>query len=190
MRCIDDTALRAALDPVPDGWELRSGLRPAAVLAPIWRQDGADTLLLTKRPARLRTHSGQVAFPGGKRDGAESPVACALREAREEVGLDADGVELVGSLPPRVSNAGFFVHVVVGRIDPDYVPIPDPREVEAVLSPRFDELADAERWDWRRVPGVARLLPHFELEHGVLWGLTGRLTFDLLERLGVTLRSP
>ncbi|MCA8942709.1 MAG: CoA pyrophosphatase [Planctomycetes bacterium] len=177
-----DEILRRALDPVPEIWTPKPGFRQAAVLVPIQRRDAADTILLIRRTDSMPSHAGQIAFPGGSREGDESPLECALRESHEELGLDPADVVVLGGLPSRVSNAGFHVHVIVGRIGTDFVPIPDTREVASIAHPEIEHLADRARWDWRDVPRVSRPMPHYELETGTLWGLTARFVFDLLER--------
>ena len=91
--------------------------RPAAVLVPlVWRPDGPG-VLLTRRTEGLRHHAGQISFPGGKREpGDVDAVACALREAQEEIALAPHLVRLVGELPPYVTITGFSVTPVVGLL--------------------------------------------------------------------------
>ena len=92
-------------------------LRPAAVLVPVWlRPDGAR-LILTKRASHLKHHPGQIAFPGGKVDaGDDGPVGAALREAREEIGLSADLVTVLGTLPTHETVTGFTVIPVLALV--------------------------------------------------------------------------
>ena len=178
--------LRRALDPVPRVWQPKPGFRPAAVLAPLFMRDGSDWLLFTLRRRDLPNHPGQVSFPGGAREGQEEPETCALRETEEETGLPGDAVEVVGSLPPRLSIAGFWVHPLVGRIPPPTDLRPDPGEVERVLEIPLEQLMEAGRWEMR-VPAQADpprpASPHFDWQGTALWGLTARFTLDLLERI-------
>lgn len=188
----DDDLLRAVLDPPTDRWDGREGLRDAAVLAPWLTRGGEDWLVFTRRRDDLRHHPGQVSFPGGRRDGAESPVECALREAREEIGLHPDEVRVLGALPARLSVAGFWVQVVVARVDaPLEALTPDPAEVSAVLTFPIRKLRDPGAWVVREPEGHPgrRPSPHFEHDGHVLWGLTARFTLDLLERVYPELRS-
>ena len=75
-------------------------MRPAAVLVPIWLRPEGAVLVLTKRASHLKHHPGQIAFPGGKVDATDaSPMDAALREAREEIGLDPASVQVIGTLP-------------------------------------------------------------------------------------------
>ena len=101
----------------------------AAVLVPIVQRD-QPTVLLTERTAHLSTHSGQVAFPGGKADPEDaSPADTALREAQEEVGLDRAFVEVLGTLPTYVTGSSFIITPVVALVQPDCVLQPNPYEV-------------------------------------------------------------
>jgi 8-oxo-dGTP pyrophosphatase MutT (NUDIX family) len=105
----------------------------AAVLVPIvMRGPGGDqpTVLLTERTQHLSTHSGQVAFPGGRTDETDADaVATALREAQEEVGLDPRFVQVIGHLPIYVTGTSFVVTPVVGLVQPDFDLRPNPHEV-------------------------------------------------------------
>ena len=107
----------------------------AAVLIPIvLRGPNAPTVLLTERTAHLSTHSGQVAFPGGKTDPTDADaVATALREAHEEVGLDARFVEVIGSLPEYITGSSFIITPVVALVDPAYELRANPFEVAAAF---------------------------------------------------------
>jgi 8-oxo-dGTP pyrophosphatase MutT (NUDIX family) len=187
MPTVPDQRLRAALDPLPTGWNGKPGLRDAAVLAPWFTRDGVDWLLFTRRRDDLPHHPGQISFPGGAREGQEGPVHCALRETEEEIGLSPDRVEVLGALPPRFSVAGFWVQVVVGRIPAEAELRPDPREVAALVAMPVAALADPAAWD-ERPPATdpsRRPTPHFAWEGQLLWGLTARFTLDLLERVGL-----
>ncbi|MGI9364739.1 MAG: NUDIX hydrolase [Rhizobiaceae bacterium] len=90
--------------------------KPAAVLIPVIDRDGDATILLTQRTEHLSSHSGQVAFPGGKIDPGESPEQAALREANEEVGLEMQQIELLGTFGTYFSGSGYSISPVVGLI--------------------------------------------------------------------------
>ncbi|HEX5054045.1 MAG TPA: CoA pyrophosphatase [Planctomycetota bacterium] len=180
-----DELLRERL-PAPGSWS-STPLRLAAVLCPVVAHDGEDHLLFAVRPASLRQHAGQIGFPGGMRTGDEEPIACALRECEEEIGVPASAVTVLGGLPPRESSSGILVHCVVGRVLP-VVLQPDPAEVERVLHVPLRRLLDPSLWQERTPPRTAtghqpRTSPHFEFGRELLWGLTARFVRDLAARL-------
>ena len=133
------TALRQRF-AAPPAWqpELRREPRftdrapaAAAVLVPLVERPGGLTVLLTERTANLSTHSGQVAFPGGKVDPEDADAAdAALREAEEEVALPRSFVEVIGQLPVYVTGSQFIVTPVVALVRPGFVLHPNPAEVE------------------------------------------------------------
>ena len=168
---------------LPDvGWA-PTALRHAAVLCPVLAQGGEDHVLFVVRPTHLRQHGGQIAFPGGMREGAENPLECALRECHEEIGVPASAVHVFGSIAPRESSSGILVHCLVGRI-PSTPLTTDPSEVARVLQVPLALLLDASRWQDRVPPSTATghqpaHSPHFEFEGELLWGLTARFVRDL-----------
>ncbi|MBP7146856.1 MAG: CoA pyrophosphatase [Acidobacteria bacterium] len=184
---IADDTIRAALAGPEPTWRSRPALRDAAVLVPWLTRAGEDRLLYTVRQAKLPLHAGEISFPGGARESDEDAVACALRETREEIGLDPGRVRLLGRLPDHDSVTGYCVHPFVGRIPPDGELVADPVEVAEILEIPVALLAQAERWEFREwgPPGRQHLVGFFEFEARVLWGLTARITLDLLARLGL-----
>lgn len=179
-----DARLRASLAPIGD-WQATS-LRRAAVLVPLLAVDGVDGLLLVVRPHDARQHAGQIAFPGGMRDGDETVAATAARECREEVG--AAPVALLGALAPRASSSGILVHAVVGRLPVDATLQPCPREVARTLWLPLADALDDGRWQELPPPGGATgaqppTSPHFRHGADLVWGLTGRFLRDLAAAL-------
>ncbi len=153
-------------------------LRPAAVLCPLVERAGGLNVLLTRRSSQLKHHPGQVAFPGGKVDADDADAqAAALREAREEIGLDPGTVELVGALPVHETVTGFTMHPFVGRIPPAFVPVPEAGEVEEVFEVPLPFLLDGanrtiQSRDWR---GQQRR--YYTIPYGpyYIWGATARI---------------
>ncbi|MCY4488561.1 MAG: CoA pyrophosphatase [Deltaproteobacteria bacterium] len=157
--------------------------RPAAVLAPIQERADGDYLILTLRAANLSSHSGQVAFPGGSVDPEDDgALAAALRESREEIGIDPDHVRIVGQLDQVVAGYNFLVTPFVGLIPHPYEFDPDPRETAAVFSVpvaallRQDALTLDSRLSRRSEP-----IYHFQYEEWDIWGATARMVKQLLE---------
>lgn len=161
--------------PEPDG-------RPmAAVLAPLFEDEsGAIRVVLTKRPDTMPTHAGHIAFPGGRPDpGDDGPVGTALREAHEEVGIEADQVDVLGFLPP-IDTVEFKLLVVpvVGRISTPLGLVPSEREVDKIYTPLLSDLAESSNW-WH-VPWNGWKVWYFDLDGDTLWGATARMVRQLV----------
>lgn len=170
---------RIAREHWPEG-----GFREAAVLVPLHEEGGVPSVLLTLRRADLRTHAGQFSFPGGRLDAGEGSLDAALREAREEVGLDPSRVEVLG----RLSEA--MVLQSANRLTPWVASVPypfpyeaAPREVEAIWHVPIPALL---------APGVHRTQRHnfygldvdvhfYEVEGRTIWGATARILSELIE---------
>ena len=92
---------------------------PASELVPLVMRADRPAVLLTQRTSHLKKHAGQISFPGGRSEPFDAdPIATALREAKEEVGLDAERVQVLGSMPTYTTGTGFVVTPVVGLIEP------------------------------------------------------------------------
>jgi 8-oxo-dGTP pyrophosphatase MutT (NUDIX family) len=164
------------------------GVRPAAVLCLLFDEVIAGQVqaqvVLTRRSSRLRSHTHQVSFPGGRLEAGETPLAAALREAREEVGIDPGSVRVIGRLPALrtvVNPAPItpFVGVLPGRP----VLVPNPAEVERAFNVPLVELMgeDTYRLELWTFPGGAEVpMPFFELVGDTVWGATARMLADLL----------
>lgn len=137
----------------------------AAVLVPIVLRDTGPTILLTQRTAHLSTHSGQIAFPGGKVDEEDvSRQATALREAQEEVGLDPRHVRVIGELPVYITGTAFWVTPVIGLVSP-----------ELAISPNADEVDDV-----FEVPLAFLMDPANHRRHSMDWSGARREWFSML----------
>ena len=167
------------------------GCIPAAVLVGIVTGP-TPGVLLTRRTAHLRTHSGQVSFPGGRIDAEDaSPEAAALREAHEEVGLDPSQVETLGRLPDTVTVSNYRVTPVLGLLRPGFVSRPSAYEVDAVFQLPLAVLLDpaAPQRHAMQVRGVHReywVWPHPEQ---YIWGTTAAILVQLAERLTASVRQ-
>jgi 8-oxo-dGTP pyrophosphatase MutT (NUDIX family) len=161
--------------------------RGSAVLACVWDEDDGPHLLLTRRATGLRSHSGEVSFPGGRRDPGESLLDAALREAVEEVALDTTSVEVLGELDHLMTiTSGAFIVPYVGVLPgrPSGL-VANPGEVDAVLFVPFaelllDEVYREERWTWSGDVIPERRLFFFELVGDTLWGATAAMVRQLL----------
>jgi 8-oxo-dGTP pyrophosphatase MutT (NUDIX family) len=202
-------ALRSAGQdgPVPEEIDAEGALGPAilvseslqppvrrvnsGVLAVLFEEEGQARLVLTRRSSSMRTHRGEVSFPGGRLDAGEHPVSAARREAYEEVGLDPSSVTTVGWLHPVMTMVSASVILpVVATLPLRPRLVPNPAEVDRVFDVSLADLADPalfheERW---RIPG--RVIPgsgdgsfpvwFFEISGEMVWGATARMIHELL----------
>ncbi|MEA2246285.1 MAG: hypothetical protein QOH46_814 [Solirubrobacteraceae bacterium] len=162
----------------------------AAVLVPLYVSDGALHAVFTKRRDDMRRHGGEISFPGGRQDEDESDLRLtALREAEEEIGLDAGDVELIGALQPTPTIAtDYAVYPFVGLIEPGRSWRPSATEVAAVLEFPLERL----RTGYERRRLVRRGVPFrtdvYIVDEHLIWGATARIVADLLERVPADLR--
>jgi 8-oxo-dGTP pyrophosphatase MutT (NUDIX family) len=163
-----------------------SPLTPAAVLVPIVEHPHGLTVLLTQRTAHLSDHAGQIAFPGGRIEPTDPhPIAAALREAEEEVGLPASHVEIVGRLDTYVTGTGFEVIPVVAFVRVPYPMKPDPFEVADVFEVPLDFIIDPGNLqrgsrEWKGTTRTFFVLPY---EQRYIWGATAGMLVNLAEVL-------
>ena len=157
---------------------------PAAVLMPLVERDRELTVLLTERATQLKNHAGQISFPGGRTEPEDDgPRAAALREAHEEIGLDAAYVEVVGYLPDHVIISGFRVTPVVAFIRPGFELLLDSQEVQSTFEVPLTHLFDpANHRTRRRRVGVGGMeVEVLDIPFGAhnIWGATAGMIFTL-----------
>jgi 8-oxo-dGTP pyrophosphatase MutT (NUDIX family) len=181
-------ALAVLGPPQPSERELIDGPardgRPSAVLAPLYERDGLAHVVLTRRTWGLRTHQGEVSFPGGRIEPGETPLDAARREAEEEIALDPDTIEIVGELDHLATvSSGSFIVPLVGVLPGCPETRPNPIEVDAVLHVALAELLDPAWFReeiWTFPGGRVQPITFFELVGDTVWGATAALLRQLL----------
>lgn len=167
-----------------DAWPDPGGRVAAAVLVPIFEEDGEARIILTRRSSSLRSHTGEVSFPGGRLDEGEAPLDAALREASEEIGLDPAAVEILGQLAPLATlSARSGITPFVGALPGRPQLSPNPAEVElafdvAIADLLHDDTFEEERWDFAAM--ADRPIYFFHLPDDIVWGATARILYELL----------
>ncbi len=162
-----------------------SELRRAAVLVVLEPERG---VWLTRRSPLMLNHAGQVSFPGGKIEAEDESVeAAALREAEEEIGLDAARTEILGRMDDFITGTGFHIAPVVAVVATGMVFLPEPAEVQEVFCLPFETLLDEalpvrRRGRWHGQKGDFYVWPH---ERHVIWGATAKILLNLARRLRV-----
>ncbi len=159
-----------------------SALQPASVLVPIVARPVQLTVLLTRRSAQLRDHSGQIAFPGGRAEPRDAtPEATALRETSEEVGLDPARVEVLGRLSDYHTRTGYRVTPVVGVLTPPFDLRPDAFEVDEVFEVPLSFLLDARNHQRHSRELQGRTVSYFAIPYAeyYIWGATAGMLVNL-----------
>lgn len=180
--------LEAVDGPVPDPSPLRHAAVLAALLPGLTSADSAR-LLLIERSGNLRSHAGQLAFPGGKPEPADRDLLdTALREAEEEVALPRAQVQILGRLLPVPVPSGFLITAYVGVVTGPWTPVAQDSEVKAILTPSLRDLADPARYRFagtREWQGQQYSLHEYAIHEPPLWGATAHIVYDLLQRMDI-----
>jgi 8-oxo-dGTP pyrophosphatase MutT (NUDIX family) len=166
-------------DPPPE-------LTPASVLVGLIEREAGYSVLLTRRVDTLRSHAGQIAFPGGRRDPGETPWGAALREAHEEVGLEPHYVTVAGLSSPYQTGTGYLITPVVGFIRPGFTLVPNPHEVADIFETPFGFLMDPanhEEHEREAPTGEKRRFYAMTHEDRFIWGATAGMLRALYHRL-------
>jgi 8-oxo-dGTP pyrophosphatase MutT (NUDIX family) len=173
------------LDPVFDAIGAIRPIKPAAVLVGIVERQ-EPMVLLTQRTAHLPDHAGQIAFPGGKIDaGDATPLEAALRETREEIGLDSRFIDPVGYLDLYMTTLGYRIVPAVARLRPDFKLTLNPEEVEntfevplAFLMEEANHQRHSREWK-----GMMRTYYAMPFGERYIWGVTAGILRNLYERI-------
>ncbi|MCX7893117.1 MAG: CoA pyrophosphatase [Burkholderiales bacterium] len=171
-----------------DGLLRRSpdAIRDAAVLVPLVARDDGISVLLTRRTAHLHDHAGQISFPGGRSEPDESPLATALRETEEEIGLARSHVEPLGELTEYVTVTGYRVTPVVGLVHPPFDLRPDEFEVAEVFEVPLAFLLDPANHQRNTVVYEGLQRHYYAMPYGpyYIWGATAGMLMNLYRFLG------
>ncbi|HEY7641865.1 MAG TPA: CoA pyrophosphatase [Steroidobacteraceae bacterium] len=158
----------------------------AAVLVPLVDREDGLTVLLTQRASHLKNHAGQISFPGGRIEGSdEGPLAAALRETEEEIGLSREHVTFVGYLEPHLVLSGYWVTPVVGFVQPGFALALDHREVESTFEVPLLHILDAANHKAReRMLGTTPVRV-YDIPYGDrhIWGATAGMLMSLYRLL-------
>jgi 8-oxo-dGTP pyrophosphatase MutT (NUDIX family) len=183
--------LSSLLQSFEEWGTFRTGARKAAVVAILYRREGALYMPFVARRADLRSHPGQIGLPGGQVDPGESAWQAAAREAEEEIGVPAADLVPLGAGPPLYAAVTNYsvVPFVAGLTAEDVRFRPEPRELDGVLEVPLDRLLDEAAWAPDGAP--ARLGRGLVLDGGaVIWGLTAALLAGILPTIKKALDEP
>lgn len=165
---------------------VRDGLRDAAVLVPVVDRGDDASVILTKRTEKLRSHSGQIAFPGGRIDPEDrSPEDAALRETEEEIGIGREFVSVLGRMPDYVSGSGFRIVPVLGIVRPDFMMTLNRDEVDDAFEVPLSFLMDPANHNRESRVWQERERYFYSMPFGerYIWGVTAGIIRTLYERL-------
>jgi len=166
--------------------KLISNLTPAGVLIPLIERDQGLSVLLTERAADLKHHAGQISFPGGRMEHSDADIrATALRETREEVGIEAHQVEVAGHLDPAPTVTGYAVTPVVGLVDAKISLSLDRKEVAEAFEVPLSFLMESrnQRLSSRDFEGVRVPVVEFRYRQWRIWGATASILLSLREEI-------
>ncbi|MDX1406088.1 MAG: CoA pyrophosphatase [Woeseiaceae bacterium] len=161
--------------------QISNKLIPAAVLIPLIPRQGALSVLLTERSPDLTHHAGQISFPGGRMDPGDSDIVeTALRETREEVGIEPADIEIVGYLDPNPTVTGYAVTPVVGLVEMRRELVIDPIEVKSAFEVPLPFLLDEanQRSSEREFAGVKVPITEFVYGEYRIWGATAAMLVE------------
>jgi len=171
--------------PIEEGFTYRA----ASVLLLIYPRGGEEYIVFIRRPETMKHHKGQISLPGGAQDPTDlDPIHTALREAHEELGIDPDTVEVLGTIPPVYARvSGFVITTVIGRLKEassagDLVFTPNPYEVAEVIEVPVSALLDPDnhRIEQRTAGDFTYNIHFYTYSSYEIWGATGRILYEFL----------
>lgn len=188
----DGFGAQSKMKPIPRPDQRPAGRqghpRQGAVLLLLYRKEGTTHLVLTRRRDDLNSHAGQISFPGGRREAAETLEQAALRETREEVGIHPAAVSILGPLTPLyIPPSDFEVHPFVGWHEQAPVFVPQPAEVAEILEVPLPLLLAREtrrQETWER-SGLSLEVPFYNIGTHKVWGATAMMLSEFVERVRV-----
>lgn len=173
-------------EPSQEEWAEAGALRLAAVLVPVVQHATGPSILLTRRADHLDKHSGQVAFPGGKVEASDaSPVATALREAEEEIGLKPEFVEVAGFLDTYQTGTGFLMLPVVSFVRPGFSLTPDENEVADIFEVPLHDALNADNYERHEVMWKGKNRTYYSMQYDGynIWGATAGVLMHMSRRV-------
>jgi len=156
---------------------------PAAVLIPLFFKNGQAHILFTKRTSKVKTHKGQISFPGGKRDGTDPNLKfTALRETEEEVGITKKDIELFGKTDNFLTNTNFMVTPFVGFFNHPFKYIPSEDEIDRIIEVPLLHLLDDStfRIEQMKRDSYTWNVHYYDFKGDIIWGVTGFLLSNFL----------
>jgi len=179
--------LRSALKP-PQVWRPQTGggIRPSAVLIPLFQKNKQWRVLLNRRAENLKHHAGQVSFPGGAFEPGDASIRhTALRETREELGIEPRFVEIVGYLDEIETLSGYRITPFVALLKPGFTVTIDPNEVAEAFSAPLDFFLDPanRRLQGFRADGKRWKTWVFQHQGHTIWGATAHMLVNLVQAL-------
>lgn len=159
-------------------------LKPSSVLLLIFPEENELYICLIKRPSNMTHHANQIAFPGGKIEAGESPLETAFRETKEEIGINPEKIEILGTLSDLfVDVSGFLIHPFVGWTNkrPDFI-INQAEVQKIVLFPFFKFRNNLEEAELETFSGILKI-PCFHFDGEIIWGATAMILSELLDAI-------
>lgn len=161
-------------------------LRPAAVLLPLFEKEGGVHILLTKRTQKVKTHKGEISFPGGVRDEDDETLEqTALRESFEELGIKKEDVEVLGCLDDVETLTEYMIRPFVGTFPYPYPFAVNRDEIEQIIELPLESLLQRDRFEKKVVSTEKgkRLLYTYHYGHHVIWGATAKILKQFVDLL-------